>query len=203
MNIETKSCNLEIKAIDEAQGIVTFYFSAFGNVDTYGDIVAKGAFTKTIQENITRVKHFLNHDGTKAIGRVLSIGTDESGAYAVCKISQTKDAQDVLTMYKEGIITEHSFGYKVIKSNRDEKSGIRTITELQLWEVSSLTDWGANDKTPVIGIKSTNDTDIIELKAKYLALEQKLNDALTRADSFTPSIEPLNLDLIKQQLKFN
>ncbi len=40
-----KSFNLEVKDVDTKQGVVTGYFSAFGNVDSDGDII-KNFFVK-------------------------------------------------------------------------------------------------------------------------------------------------------------
>jgi phage head maturation protease len=42
-------CSFEIKSQpDDNTGIITGYGSVFGNIDSYGDIVARGAFAKSI-----------------------------------------------------------------------------------------------------------------------------------------------------------
>ena len=56
-----KSATDRIEDIDEAQGIVTGLGSVFGNVDSDGDIIEKGAYTKTIQENRSRIKYLYQH----------------------------------------------------------------------------------------------------------------------------------------------
>jgi phage head maturation protease len=43
-------CPFEVKADASNAGIITGYGSTFGNVDSYGDTVAKGAFKKTISD---------------------------------------------------------------------------------------------------------------------------------------------------------
>ncbi len=45
-----KSFNSEVKDVDTKQGVVTGYFSAFGNVDSDGDIMMPGAFKRSIQD---------------------------------------------------------------------------------------------------------------------------------------------------------
>lgn len=40
----------EVKVVSEDDGTFTGYGSTFGNVDSYGDTVAKGAFTKAIAD---------------------------------------------------------------------------------------------------------------------------------------------------------
>jgi hypothetical protein len=46
-------CAFEIKSDTDNTGIITGYGSVFGNIDSYGDIVAKGAFKKTISDTMT------------------------------------------------------------------------------------------------------------------------------------------------------
>jgi phage head maturation protease len=45
-----KGLNEGFQDQDLKQGIVSGYFAVFGNKDLDGDIIAPGAFTKTIQE---------------------------------------------------------------------------------------------------------------------------------------------------------
>jgi len=61
-------------------------------------------------------------------------------------------------MVDSGLITEHSIGFKVIKE--DKKADANYMSELRLWEGSSLTHWGSNDQTPITGVKSLNIEDI-------------------------------------------
>jgi phage head maturation protease len=47
-----------IKDLDTKQGIVTGYYSVFGNIDSDGDMIMPGAFLKTISENGPEGKHW-------------------------------------------------------------------------------------------------------------------------------------------------
>ena len=58
--MEYKATPLEIKAEGD-EGVVAGLFSVFGNVDDGGDIIHKGAFTKTLQERANRIKVFFMH----------------------------------------------------------------------------------------------------------------------------------------------
>ena len=77
MNKNFKSCGLELKDLDDSKGIVSFYFSSFGNEDSDGDILQKGAFTKSIKENLSLIKHFKNHYHKLALGKILELCEDE------------------------------------------------------------------------------------------------------------------------------
>ena len=57
-------------------------------------------------------------------------------------------------MVDSGLITEHSIGFKTIKE--DKKSDANYMTEIRLWEGSSLTAWGSNPETPITGTKGLN-----------------------------------------------
>jgi len=152
-----KSIPLKVKDIDAKQGIVSGYFSAFGMPDSDGDIIKKGAYAKTIQErgpksSQPRIKHLLDHDTTKAIGVIQELTEDDYGLFYVSKLGTHTLGKDALLMYEEGIITEHSVGFKTVK---EQKSGeYNEMTELMLWEGSGLQCWGANPNTPVAGVKS-------------------------------------------------
>jgi len=51
--------------MEDSSRIITVYYSAFGNVDSDGDVIVPGAFTKTLKENgpnaKNRIWHLFNH----------------------------------------------------------------------------------------------------------------------------------------------
>lgn len=142
-----------LKDVDDNKRIIAFYFSNFNTEDSDGDVVMPGSFTKTIKENFERIKHFYNHDITLAVGKIQSIQTDEVGAFAVSKITTTDMGEQAFIEYADKLITEHSMGFKTIKEDFDAKAGVNYIKEVMLWEVSSLSAWGANMHTPPISIE--------------------------------------------------
>lgn len=164
MIFKLKSNQLELKDFDKKQGVVTFYFANFGSKDSDNDIIIEGAYKKTIQENIKRIKHLKNHDQNQTPGRIIEIAEDQRGAYAVSQLVPTTLGRDTLIEYENGIITEHSQGFNTIKADFDNMEGANIIKEVRLWEVSSLNAWGANEFTPMTDIKS--EKDVIELLKK-------------------------------------
>lgn len=168
--IETKKikqCNLAVKDIDGSKGIVQFYGSAFGakgsDKDSDTDVILKGSFKKTIVENKSRIKHYLNHSVWEVPGVIQELKEDSYGLLVTSQLAKGKGgefstlAKDTLINYESGVITEHSIGFRAIKEAYDEVEGCNFISEIKLWEVSSLTGWGANQNTPVVGIKSQKD----------------------------------------------
>jgi len=152
---ESKSY-FQLKDFDLQKGQVAFYFSAYNFKDSDGDIILPGAFKKTFAENKSRIKHLYNHDRTLSPGVIIELGDDEKGAYAVSQLYKSPHVlgTNVQIEYESGGITEHSMGFRTIKEQYDKASGANMISEIKLWEVSSLTCWGANEKTPTIGVKN-------------------------------------------------
>jgi hypothetical protein len=68
-------------------------------------------------------------------------------------------------LYKDGHITEHSIGFKTIKSQA--KATANEITEIQLFEGSSVL-WGANANTPTVSVKSEIKATVIDEIAKTI-----------------------------------
>jgi len=184
LNIKTEVLSAEIMDLNPKQGLVTGYFSKFNNVDADGDIIRPGAFTKTIRENgpessLPRIKHLLNHDPSLPLGVLKSLTEDAYGLAYESQVGSHEGGEDFIKMVESGLITEHSIGFKIIKRNqiqsyenylKNPQLGQYEITEIKLYEGSSLTAWGANPLTPITSLKSLNDVDL--LVAKHEAIEK-------------------------------
>ena len=178
MEIKQKIFLFKVADIDAKQRIVKAYFASFGNIDNDGDVIQRGALTKTIMENGPKgkniIRHFLNHEFRKSdaalpIGKILELGEDEFGGYFVSKIGRTEQANDVYTLYEDGIINSHSFGFIPVKTVKTQTSNI--ITEARMFEVSTVTTWAANDNTPTVFVKSADEAGIIPTSHKALFIE--------------------------------
>ena len=179
----------KLKDLDEKKNIVTFYFSAFGNKDSDGDIIVKGAFKKTFKEQRERIKHLKNHDTTMCIGKILELHEDDHGAYAVSQLVDTVAGKDAMVEYRNGIITEHSCGFQPVQHNYDKASSATLIKEIKLWEITSLSAWGANPRTPMIDIKSNKQLEqLMESIDKVLKNETVSDEYAMKLISFVESI---------------
>ena len=169
----TISDPIEFKDVDGRKGIVTGYFANFDSLDSDGDVIVKGAFSKTIsatgpQSAKPRIKHLLNHDPSQPLGVIQVLKEDNKGLYYESKLGSHSLGNDFIKMVESGLVTEHSIGYQVKQFNQktsweDYKTGDvrRELTELKLWEGSSLTAWGANENTPLTGLKSVEINKLI------------------------------------------
>lgn len=203
--MQIKGFDIGFKDIDTKQGIVTGYFAHFGSIDSDGDRIQPGAFAKTIKENgpdgTQLIKHLLDHDKTKAVGKILVLKEDSIGLYYESKAGRHTNGRDFLMMAEDGILNQHSFGYRVVKQQK--KSDANDLTELAMMEGSSVQFLGANRNTPVTGVKSFDDLvdefDTLEKALRngkysdegFLLIEQKLKSL---NDIIKPHLCTLNKD---------
>jgi len=181
----TKDVSDSIKDVDTVQGIVTGYFSIFGNKDSDGDIVLPGAYRKTLKENgpnseKPRILHLYMHDPYKPLAKPHVLKEDKTGLYFESKISDTALGKDVLQLYLDKVLTEHSIGYQIVKREVDEKEETQKLIELKLWEGSTVS-WGANMDALVSTVKTEGkDSHSWEILIKRLdALQSAVNGNYT------------------------
>lgn len=141
MSKELEFKNFEIKAATKEDGgyLIEGYASVFDVVDSYRDVIVKGAFKKTIKENFDRLAFCYQHDIWNPIGKILEAKEDKTGLYIKVMISSSE--VDIQTKIDEGILKEMSIGFQTIKAeDKTEKGGIiRYIQEVKLYEVSIVT----------------------------------------------------------------
>ncbi|MCH7724419.1 MAG: HK97 family phage prohead protease [Bacteroidetes bacterium] len=204
-----KSNDTKVKDVDTKKGLVKAFYTVFGNIDSDKDIVEPGASAKTIRERgpegSDRIKHFKWHDVREVPGRLQELGEDEFGGWFVSKMSNSTLGKDTLIQYQEGIISEHSFGFEIIKEDEDE-SGINHIREFKLWEVSSLTAWGANSLTRTDYVKDIKDEKellkAIETITKYLQVGRFSDELLSNLEQkYTDLTIIYNSLITKEPLK--
>lgn len=142
-----------IKDFDFKSRIVTGYLNEFGSKDHDGDIVLKTSFDKTLTERKDNVWFLNQHNWAQPHGKFKELYPDSKGLYFESNpLSDTTYSNDALKLYDAGIMNEHSFGYKVMKSHYDKEAKANILTELKLYEGSNVT-LGANPNTPFTGFK--------------------------------------------------
>lgn len=157
--MQVRSFDYDVKAVSE-EGIFTGYGSVFGVVDSYNEVVAPGAFLESLAEAKSKGRSFpvlWQHNTGEPIGSwdTEQLKEDERGLIGAGEL-WLDDAPYARIAYrgmKARAITGLSIGYYVRESSRDEKTGIRTLTKLDLVEISIVTV-PANDEARTDVIKS-------------------------------------------------
>lgn len=147
---------LEIKSLEE-DGSFEGYGNTFDLVDYVGDAVAKGAFKRTLKEakksGITP-KLLWQHDSRQPIGVWKEMEEDDKGLFVKGQlIKEVRQGAEAYALLKAGAIDAMSIGYVPVKWKFDNESGIRTLTDVDLWEISLVT-FPANKESRVTGVKS-------------------------------------------------
>tara|TARA_R110000822_G_scaffold142148_5_gene280145 strand:- start:1525 stop:2250 length:726 start_codon:yes stop_codon:yes gene_type:complete len=174
--IQFKSIALEVKDIDTAGRRVKVGLSGFGNVDSDGDVITRGAFSKSIQErgpeSLTnrKIKMLRYHDFEHEIGMWKSLEETHDHLIGVGDLGRSTKGEDAFLDYQDGIITEHSIGFMMVADKINvREDGIRELNEVFLLEGSAVT-FGANSDTPVFSVSGKD-----QYSLEYLA---KLNNRM-------------------------
>ena len=146
---------LEIKEIGDEFVQIEGLASTFGNIDRVGDIIAKGAFTNTLE---ARKPKFLNqHRIDEPIG-VIDVAVEvEEGLFIKARMPKANDiVRNLFPLLKMGALSNFSIGFNIVDSDTTP-DGVRTIKEIELFEVSIVT-MPANEDAKITGVKKL-DTD--------------------------------------------
>lgn len=146
-------------ATDEA-GTFTGYASIFGEPDSYGDVVKKGAFRKTLQERKATggPAMFWNHNSDEPIGVWTDLAEDERGLKVAGKlVTETTRGADALALLKAGAVNGLSIGFRARSAERGPNGG-RVLTDIELIEIS-LVPLPAASKARVTSVKGASRSD--------------------------------------------
>lgn len=194
-----KDLTVSIKAGESdglAEGQFTAYASVFGNIDSYGDVVVKGAFANTLKEwadSADFIPVLFGHnmsDPDFSLGHVISAAEDDHGLLVTGQLDleNPKSAQ-VYRLLKGRRLRQLSFAYDVIESGHAQVDGqdVIELRKLKLYEVSLVTI-GANQATEVLAVKSAADALAQGIKAGR-TLSAKSESAIQASiDELTESI---------------
>lgn len=185
MDYEIKRAQ-EVKAVREDSNLfIEGYASVFGVVDSYNDIVVKGAFTNTLINDAKRVKFCWQHNMDDVIGKIIEMREDDRGLWFKAKISNTSKGKDVAILVEDNALDEVSFAYRTKKYLMDEETDIRKLLEVELIEISLVTR-AANPEAVITGtekkseeeklaeavetifskVENISDDDLVRLKVK-------------------------------------
>jgi len=181
MNYKRLNTKSTIEDVDD-KGLVKIRVSAFGNVDSYGDIMDEKAFNKSIADfrasGKTRIKHLKNHSWSELLGYPVEMESNKEGLDVVSKMNLDNDLpRETFNNYKffaeGGQTLEHSIGYSTVKEDYSEDEKANILKEVNLMEYSTLDFLGANSETPLLDLKNM-DLNTEDLIKRIETLEEKL-----------------------------
>ena len=158
---ETRAFAFEVRASGE-NGEIEGYGSVFGVKDTYSDIVAPGAFKASIAEhkaNGSMPAMLWQHDQSEPIGVWTEMEEDATGLRVKGQIvTETEKGKAAYALLKKGALRGLSIGFVSKEWSYSEDDDIRTLTAVDLWEVSLVT-FPANGKAMIDTVKNMGRID--------------------------------------------
>ena len=155
---------LKLKTFEvKSNGSITGYASTWiREPDSYGDVVAKGAFLDSISQIEAEGKKLpllWNHDSydlKSFIGTVTDLEEDDHGLKFTATFDDTEEAQRARQLASDGRLAKFSFAYDVIDQAEIELEDGRKANELRKLRIHevSLVMYPANPDTSVIEVKS-------------------------------------------------
>jgi HK97 family phage prohead protease len=114
----------------------------------FQEVIARGAFAKTINES--DVRFLINHDPNLILARTtagtMTLTEDKIGLAVDADLAQTSYGQDLAVSLERGDMSQMSFGFRVVREEWEEletEPGVvierRTLQEVELFDVSSVT----------------------------------------------------------------
>ena len=155
-SLKIRDFDLEVKAVKD-DGTFTGYGSVFGEIDSMNEIVAPGAFAESLEVIAAKkrpVPALWQHRSSEPIGIYEKLEEDATGLLVEGRLlkDDVRQASEAHALMKVGAVTGLSIGYMVRESSFDEKEGVRTLSKLDLVEVSLVT-FPANDSARVDAVK--------------------------------------------------
>jgi uncharacterized protein len=175
--MDTKDLHLELKSLDET-GIFEGRLSVYDIVDEGGDVVERGAFTKTLSEGNRTIPLLWAHDTQQPIG-TLELHDSPTALMAKGRlVLDVPKAKEAYALMKAGALRGLSIGYKVIKQIPGDS--VRRLKELRLYE-GSLVSTPMNLQAVITGVKQQGgDVDNDEALQAFRNASRDLKDFYER-----------------------
>ena len=206
-----KEFKVKYKENADGNGYIEGYASTFNDEvpDAYGDIVEKGAFTKSLKriyEEGKSIPLLWSHkmDDLKSYIGTAEADEDDKGLHFIAKFDESEEAQKVRQMYKDGRLSKFSFAYDIIEQRPitlDNGVKANLLVELELFEISCVLV-PANSNAEVVDVKSNN----LEKKEEKEDLEETetitaqeiillLNEFVTKVTKYISEVESNSEDI--------
>lgn len=137
-DMKHQAVTLELKKEPDQDGVFEGYASVFNIVDQGMDVVARGAFAKSLGRR--KVKMLWQHDMGQPIGVWDDIYEDERGLFVRGRLlKEVEKGREAMALLRAGAIDSMSIGYRTMESIPEAEGRVRKLTEVDLFEISLVT----------------------------------------------------------------
>lgn len=174
---------------DDGIGRINGYGSIFGNKDSYGEIVVKGAFAEKLSElEKGELPMLWQHNSEMPIGLWKNLREDDLGLLGNAELPTTINSiNEKYQMAVAGLVKGLSIGYRIKKDGYEIlDDGTVLLKDLDLREISLVT-FPANPLALVTGVKSITFSEselssyLKNLGLQSSSIKQAINDTFSGA----------------------
>jgi HK97 family phage prohead protease len=177
---KVRHLHFDVRTVND-DGTFEGYGSVFGNVDSYGTVVDKGAFANTLRGRVSKIKLLWQHDDTQPIGIFTDLSEDNIGLRFTGQLNlDVQKGKEAYALLKQGAMDGMSIGFWPIQysiDNSDPQTPIIHFTEVKLIEISLVT-FPANEDAVVTQVKSAFEDLTQEQRAQTLTFINNLRKSL-------------------------
>lgn len=186
----TMDCEVRSLSTDSTSLRIGGYAAQFNKESTglsFREVIAPGAFTRSLQSG-EPVFLLVNHDTdslplASTQSGTMSLREDETGLWMEADLDPNNPrAQELASAVSRGDVSKMSFAFTVEPGGDTRDKGLRTLQDLNLFEVSVVT-WPAYDATTV-GMRTASaddaEAEALELRKRMLDLKQKFSNSKNR-----------------------
>jgi HK97 family phage prohead protease len=132
--------SFELKRVDPG-GVFEGYASIFDVIDQGKDRILPGAFRASLEKRApVDIKLLWQHQPAEPIGVLEKIYEDERGLHVKGRLlMDVRRAREAYALMRAGALDGLSIGYKALKDHISPTSGVRTLEQVDLWEISLVT----------------------------------------------------------------
>lgn len=198
----------EFKAV-KADGTFVGLASVFGEIDSYRDVVVKGAFANSLERRYRQkgrpgVPMLDQHNTRAPIGlfpiehiRETDVGLEVHGHINM----DVQVGRENHALAKQGALSGLSIGYTTEVDEWDDAGQVRILREVDLWEISMVT-FPAGDSARITSVKSISELDTLSdcerllrdagfSKSETAAFVSRIKALVTRSDSAETAADQL------------
>lgn len=151
MNADERRSSSPVVGIEcrsqDGVGTITGHAALFNSLSVdlggFRERIAPGAFRRSLAGGAD-VKALINHDPSLILGRrnagTLTLLEDSKGLAVEIRLPNTGAGRDIQESIRRGDVDQMSFAFRTISDDFDSETNIRTLLEVELRDVSVVTD---------------------------------------------------------------
>jgi uncharacterized protein len=154
--LTASSLHIEIRKDDvQEDGTFSGYGSVFGVVDSYGTVIDKGAFSRTLKNRKSPVRLLWQHNSDQPIGVFTEMSEDNVGLKFTGQLNlEVQQGKEAYSLLKQGALDGMSIGFYIISEQLTDN--VTHFTEVKLREISIVT-FPANEDATISSVRSAFD----------------------------------------------